>query len=202
MTYQPQLFTAVQMLETTTPIKVGGYCRTIHTLDRTGGQVGLVGGFGMGTRAAVAVLEALIALDVDSAISVGASGGTADGIKAGDLVVCDQAFRNEGTSHHYKPADHPALADTDLTSALSARFTDRSLDHRTASSWTTDGLFRETADKIAHYAERGALTVDMEAAALFIAAKPDRSHSVRPSASATCLQEDTGTLHSRATDSA
>ena len=81
-----------------------------------------------------------------------------------DLV---EAVRDEGTSLHYLPpaesvkADH-ALAET-LTEAMSAV----GLPAQQGLVWTTDAPYRETRSQIDHWATRGVLAVEMQAASLF-----------------------------------
>ena len=169
LTYQPQLLSAVRSLEATTTVNVGGLTQTLYSLDRTNGDVGVVGGFGIGAPAAVAVLEEMIALGVTSFVSMGAAGAIAD-LAVGDLVVCDGAVRDEGTSHHYVAADVAATPDQDLTDALAAALAASDSDHEVGRTWTIDALFRETPDEVRHYASNGVLTVEMEAAALFVVA--------------------------------
>lgn len=169
LTYQPQLLRAIQHLEATTAVNVGGLTGTIHTLDRTDGDVAVVGGFGIGSPAAVATLEEMIALGITSFLSIGAAGALAD-LGIGDLVVCDRAIRDEGTSHHYAPDDVEARPDEQLTQRLISAFTEADVDHRVGGTWTIDALFRETPAEVRRYADDGHLTVDMEAAALFVVA--------------------------------
>lgn len=170
LTYQPQLLGAVRMFETTTPVQVGGFAETIHAIDRTDGRVGVVGGFGIGAPAAAAVLEELISYGCDTFMSVGAAGALPAVVGIGDLVVCDEAIRDEGVSHHYVAAESRARPDPGLTEAMVARFANSSLDHHVGRSWTIDALFRETAEEIRHYSDAGVITVEMEAAALFVVA--------------------------------
>ncbi len=170
LTYQPQLLSAVQTFESTTPLDVGGFAQTIHALDRTDGRVGVVGGFGIGAPAAVATFEELISYGCNVFMSIGASGALADDAAVGDLIVCNGAIRDEGVSHHYLPADDPARPDRGLTEQITERFAAAGLEASTGSTWTTDALFRETVDEVRHYAAQGVVAVDMEAAALFAVA--------------------------------
>ncbi len=169
MIYQPQLLSAIRSLEKTTLVNVGGLTQTVHALDRTGGEVGVVGGFGIGSPAAVAVLEEMIALGITKFMSIGAAGAIAD-LSIGDLVVCDSAIRDEGTSHHYAAADVEAGPDAELTQAMVSAFESSGTEHLVGKTWTIDALFRETPQEVRHYAGDGVITVEMEAAALFIVA--------------------------------
>ncbi|GAG93896.1 unnamed protein product, partial [marine sediment metagenome] len=50
------------------------------------------------------MLEELSAFDVKFFISVGTAGALQRDLKIGNVVVCDRAIRDEGTSHHYIPS--------------------------------------------------------------------------------------------------
>ena len=170
MTYQPQLLASVRQREATTAVEVGGFAGTIHSLDRTNGTVGVVGGFGIGAPAAVAVFEELVSYGCTTFMSVGAAGGLSDDVEIGDVVVCTDAIRDEGVSHHYADAELVAAADPELVAAMRSAFDTMGVTARSGSNWTTDALFKETVGEVTSYAARGVLTVDMEASALFVVA--------------------------------
>jgi uridine phosphorylase len=167
--YQSSLLKHI--LETHRTTETVMYHRGLHLLDETGGQIGVMGSFGIGAPAAVTVLEELIALGVGKFISVGSAGTLQIDIKIGDLIVCDKAIRDEGTSHHYlKPAKYAHASATmtaKITRALDA------LDHkyRIGTSWTIDAPYRETVAEVRQYQKQGIATVEMEAAALFAVAQ-------------------------------
>ena len=122
-----------------------------------------IGNFGIGAPVVVMVAEKLIAWGVQDFVSIGMAGAIAADLQIGDLVGCDRAIRDEGTSHHYVPAgrySHP----TD-----GGRFADKF--QRTGTSWTLDAFFRHTREEIAAYQAEGVLTVEMEASALFAMAQ-------------------------------
>jgi uridine phosphorylase len=185
LTYQPQLVAAVEAMESTTRLPIGGPARAVHALDRTGGQVGVVGRFGIGAPVATVVVEELIALGARRFVSVGVAGGLADDLVAGETIVCTSAVRDEGVSHHYAPPDHPARPDAALTAALEERLASEGRAFRSGASWTIDAIFRETVDEAVHFAELGVLCVEMEAAALFAVAE----HRGVPLAAAFCISD-------------
>jgi nucleoside phosphorylase len=128
--------------------------------------LGLSGGFGIGSPAAAAVMEELIAAGVSQFIGIGTAGGLQKDLEIGSIVVCDRAVRDEGVSHHYvQPAKyaHTSIALTErLKNALEAQ----GLDPFVGSTWTIDAPYRETMEELKQYQAEGVLTVDMEAAAL------------------------------------
>jgi len=88
-------------------------------------------------------------------------------MNVGDIVVCERAIRDEGTSHHYLPDEKYAFADSELTSDLCAAIERKGILFRKGTSWTTDAVYRETIEELQEYRREGVLTVEMEASALF-----------------------------------
>jgi uridine phosphorylase len=122
-----------------------------------------IGDYGIGAPRAVQGMEMLIAWGVKEFISIGTAGAIAADLKIGDLVGCDRAIRDEGTSHHYLPAGRYSYP-TD-GGQFAKKF------QRIGTSWTLDAFFRHTRDEIAAYQKEGVLTVEMEASALFAVAQ-------------------------------
>ena len=88
----------------------------------------------------------------------------------GDIVVCDRAIRDEGTSHHYLPPDTYAHASSAATARLVDALQATGTPHSVGTSWTIDAPYRETIAEVRHYQAEGVLAVEMEAAALFAVA--------------------------------
>ncbi len=140
-------------------------------LPSTGGQVGLLGRFGIGAPGATAVLEQLAALGTTAVVSVGTAGSLQRDLEPGDLVLCEAAVRDEGVSHHYLPPARLATAPAEMTAALGAALRESGLAFRPGVSWTIDAPYRETVAEARHYQAEGVLCVEMEAAALFAVAE-------------------------------
>lgn len=122
---------------------------------------------GPGAPRAVYKTEYFIAWGIKEFISIGTAGAISKELKQGDLVLCDRAIRDEGTSHHYLPPGKYAYP-TDA-GALAKKMS--STTHRAGTSWTLDAFFRHTKEEISHYQNEGVLTVEMEASALFAVAQ-------------------------------
>lgn len=88
-------------------------------------------------------------------------------MNVGDIVVCEQAIRDEGTSHHYLPAEKYAHASEILTAELCRSIEKKGIAFKKGTSWTTDAVYRETIEELHQYRDEGVLTVEMEAAAIF-----------------------------------
>jgi uridine phosphorylase len=133
-------------------------------------SVGVAGGFGFGAPVTCVLLEGLIAYGVRRFVSVGTAGALQADLSIGDVVVCDRAIRDEGTSHHYLAPAKYAAASRDTTARLRAALERRGIPYRLGTSWTIDAPYRETTAEIRHYQQEGVVTVDMEASALFAVA--------------------------------
>jgi uridine phosphorylase len=88
-------------------------------------------------------------------------------LKPGDIVVCDRAIRDEGTSHHYLPASKYVQAEPELVSRLANAIETSGRTCSIGSTWTTDAPYRETLEEVQQYQSEGVKTVEMESAGLF-----------------------------------
>lgn len=73
---------------------------------------------GMGAPSLSIVVNELVALGMRTIIRVGTSGGIAEQVKAGDLVISSAALCRQGAALDIAPAEYPAAADPFLTVAL------------------------------------------------------------------------------------
>jgi uridine phosphorylase len=112
-------------------------------------------------------LEELAAFGIKKFVNLGTAGGLQPILNAGDIVVCDRAIRDEGTSFHYLPAEQYAIPCPGLTENLCAAFERRDVQYRKGTSWTTDAPYRETIDQLRRHRADGVATVEMEISALF-----------------------------------
>ena len=125
-----------------------------------------VTGFGVGAPAMAMALEVLIALGVKEMVLVGLAGSLQPEVLASDIVLCDGAAADEGTSAHYVPEEflRPSAA---LTKQMGGILSKQKQDYHLGPTWTTDAMFRETAEEVAYYQKKNILTVEMEASAFF-----------------------------------
>ncbi|MBI2963255.1 MAG: nucleoside phosphorylase [Deltaproteobacteria bacterium] len=126
---------------------------------------------GVGAPLAAALLESVIARGCRKFVVCGGAGVLDSAIAAGQAIVLSGAVRDEGTSYHYLPPGRVVEASPEATAALEAVLRERGQPCRTALSWTTDAIFRETRDKVRARREEGCAVVEMEAAALFAVAR-------------------------------
>ena len=145
----------------------GGLC----IIKGTNHRVGAIGGFGFGAPAVCVFLEHLIAWGVVRFLSIGTAGSLQRNIEIGDLVVCNRAVRDEGTSYHYQAPSKYADANSEITARLVATLDKSKIPYRVGASWTTDAPYRETRAEVLRYQQEGIATVEMEASALFTVGK-------------------------------
>ena len=137
-----------------------------YVLGEGASAVGMVGHFGIGAPAAANRLEDLAAAGVAQFIAIGLAGALQPEMGIGDLVVCTEAVRDDGVSHHYLPGAARALPSAGLTDRLATELARQRRPLHRGPTWTIDAPYRETVEELRHYREQGVLTVEMEAAAL------------------------------------
>jgi uridine phosphorylase len=134
-------------------------------------SVGITYPRGVGGPATVIRSEELAAVGAREFIGVGYAGAISPELRPGDVVVCDSAVRDEGTSHHYAHPSVAARPSVSLNQWVKGILSKAEVPFRSGESWTTDAPYRETLRELRHYRRRGVLTVEMEASAMFIFAR-------------------------------
>jgi uridine phosphorylase len=147
--------------------KVGRVLGDFYLVRRSRGLVAVLSDFGIGAPVTVSLAEEMIVLGVKKFVILSWGGGLQPDLKLGDIVVCENAIRDEGVSHHYLPAEKYAWADASLSKSIKNSIEKQNVICRYGSTWTTDAPYRETAAEVKQYQSEGVLTVEMETAALF-----------------------------------
>lgn len=129
-----------------------------------------IGDFGIGAPVIAAKMEELISWGVKQFISIGTAGSLQSKVGIGDIVVCEKAIRDEGTSYHYLPPTKYIHAPRRMTNKLHYLLRKAQIPHHVGSTWTIDSFYRQTAEEVQLYQKEGVLTVEMEAAAMFAVA--------------------------------
>ena len=73
---------------------------------------------GIGCPSAAIAIEELANIGAKTLIRLGTSGAMQEHTRVGDLVIANGAVRQEGTSLQYMPIEFPAVASSDMVSAL------------------------------------------------------------------------------------
>lgn len=120
----------------------------------------------VGASACIAIIEDLWAMGARSFLVFGTCGVLKQDIAATSVIVPTNAFRDEGTSYHYAPASDEIALNQELQNWLTQSLEEKGISYVAGKVWTTDGIYRETRDKMRARMEAGAICVDMEASAL------------------------------------
>lgn len=115
----------------------------------------------------VLVAEQMAVCGANAVIGLASAGRIGRELPLPGIVVADEAVRDEGTSLHYLPPAQTIAGDPALALALTESMRHVGLPVRQGLVWTTDAPYRETRAQIDHWASRGVLAVEMQAASLF-----------------------------------
>jgi uridine phosphorylase len=142
------------------------YHTRLDTFTLAGETVGIVG-CAVGAPFAVLVAEQLFASGCRLLLSVTSAGQIVQSAPPPYFVIIERSLRDEGTSYHYAPPAEFSAADPRLVQIARDALKDKPQHILVGATWTTDAPFRETAAAIEQAKSRGALAVEMEAAALY-----------------------------------
>lgn len=112
--------------------------------------------------AAACLEEARCLIGAEHYVMFGSCGSLDHGLTDGRVIVPTHAYRDEGLSYHYLPAEeYVELENADLL----AEFMDKNkIAYVIGKTWTTDAIYRETKNKIAQRRADGCIVVEMESA--------------------------------------
>lgn len=117
----------------------------------------------VGAPAAVSALEEILACGVKQVIAFGICGALTEA-SPHLFIVPTRAYRDEGTSYHYKPATE--YIDIKNSGKVQAVLESAGINTLVGGAWTTDGFYRETRTRLNEMRANGCIAVDMESAAL------------------------------------
>ena len=119
----------------------------------------------VGAAAAAQLMDWLIGYGVDTIISAGSCGALVD-LPENTFLVPTRALRDEGTSYHYLPASRFVKLNEEVRQSMEQTLTDMGLPYTECTTWSTDGFYRETREKIEYRKSEGCSVVEMECSAL------------------------------------
>jgi uridine phosphorylase len=134
------------------------------------GQSLVVAHPGVGAALAAGTLEELIAMGCRKFVACGSSGVLKPELKRGAVIIPDKAVRDEGASYHYCPPAREIEMKKDVLRKLVKVLEKHKIDYEIGKTWTTDGFYRETKDKVKKRTREGCITVDMECSAFLAVA--------------------------------
>lgn len=119
----------------------------------------------LGGPASVQLLDWLISYGVNQVLTVG-NAGALTGLPENEMLLVKRAIRDEGTSFHYMQPGQFIDLNQNFLKQVEDALANLNLKYDEITTWTTDGFFRETPKKVAHFRQLGASTVEMECASL------------------------------------
>lgn len=119
----------------------------------------------VGAAPAAQLLDWLIGYGVGEIISAG-SCGALRALPEGVFLVPCRALRDEGASYHYAPPSRYIEIDQRARTAIEKTVLEHGLKYQEVLTWSTDGFYRETRQKVESRRREGCAVVEMECAAL------------------------------------
>ena len=147
--------------------RVTGFLGDLYLLKKTNGKIGVMGNFGIGSPVVANLAEEMIAWGPRRIVLLSLAGGLQPDLNPADVVICNRAVRDEGTSYHYLPAGKYIDASLKFVTDLSLAFKKNNLLSTIGGTWSTDAPYRESREEAMEYQSEGILAVDMESSALF-----------------------------------
>ena len=136
----------------------------VYVMDYKGEKVCLAQA-PVGSAPAAQFMDWLIGYGVEKIISTGTCGVLTD-IEENAFLVPVLALRDEGTSYHYASPSRYMDVHVEAISAIEQVLEQLCIPYEEVMTWSTDGFYRETAEKVAYRKEEGCAVVEMECAAL------------------------------------
>lgn len=136
----------------------------VYVMDYKGEKVCLAQA-PVGSAPADQFMDWLIGYGVEQIISTGTCGVLAD-IEENAFLVPVRALRDEGASYHYAPPSRYMDVNVEAISAIEQVLEQLGIPYEEVMTWSTDGFYRETAEKVAYRKEEGCAVVEMECSAL------------------------------------
>ena len=125
----------------------------------------------VGAALAAGCLEEIIARGGRKFVACGGAGVLDHSIESGAIIVPTSALRDEGTSYHYLPPSREVSPTADAVAAIREILKESGCRYIEGKTWSTDGFYRETKERVARRRKEGCIAVEMEAAAFFAVAQ-------------------------------
>ncbi len=119
----------------------------------------------VGAAAAAQLMDWLIGYGVNKIISSGSCGALSH-FPENTFLAPYKALRDEGASYHYAPPSRFIDVNPEALRAIEQTLAAHRLKYQPVITWSTDGFFRETREKVARRKSEGCSVVEMECSAL------------------------------------
>ena len=151
-------------------LKLETFVLPIYEIVVRNEQIALIHALGSGPYAA-GQIEKLSAMGSNTFMVCGGCGVLEKGSKCGDIYVPASAVRDEGTSYHYVAPSREIEMNHGVCDKICAYLIEHAIPYKRVKTWTTDAMYRETADMIEMRKREGCSIVDMECASFFAVAQ-------------------------------
>lgn len=111
-------------------------------------------------------IEELNVNGVDTFIIFGNCGVLDKDIEDCSIIIPNRAFRDDGISYHYLPDSESIELNKKYINLFKEVLRENNYDYAEGATWTTDGFYRETKEKIEMFQKKGAICVEMEGASI------------------------------------
>lgn len=120
----------------------------------------------MGGPKCVADYEDIMAMGSKRLILFGNCGVLDRSIEDCGIIIPTAALRDEGVSYHYLPPSDAVELDGRYRELFREVLRERGVSWVEGVTWTTDGVYRETPERVGKRRAQGAITVEMECASM------------------------------------
>lgn len=118
----------------------------------------------VGCPACASNLDLFQAMGIKKTMFCGGGGVLDKNIEVGQILVVEGAIRDEGFSYHYIEPSRVIYTKEETVKTITDYFDEKDISYLKGLTWTTDAIFRETADKMERRKSEGAKIVEMEQA--------------------------------------
>jgi uridine phosphorylase len=144
-----------------------GLSAEVRTVPDSAGRLSVAGKLGVGGPATAVLVEELAVLGAEQIVAVDIAASIEASRRSGSFVIASAAMCGDGTSRHYAGDEKRVPAEEGLMSRLTQALSADGAGFETASVWSTDAPYRETATLLDEARRANAGLIDMETAALY-----------------------------------
>ncbi|MDD6772277.1 nucleoside phosphorylase [Inconstantimicrobium porci] len=137
----------------------------IYEIEYKGIKIAVFNSY-VGAAGCIALIEDLFAMGLEKLVLFGTCGVLDGEIGDCSIVIPDSAVRDEGTSYHYMAASDEVKVNEKYIDDFKQYLDERDISYTVGKVWTTDGIYRETREKVKRRKSQGCICVDMECSAV------------------------------------
>lgn len=133
---------------------------------------------GMGGPSVAIAIEELKNIGVHTMMRIGSAGALQDGIMLGDMVICEGAVRDEGTSKCYIDEIYPAVPDYRLINHCADVAKEKGYGYHVGVVLSHESFYYdEDGQDCRKWSQKGVLATDFETAALYTVGRLRKVHT-------------------------